>query len=81
MVGGIKPNNNIDLTEDIQFILKSTQALEGRFGLAVILCFICGKKNDKLHKRMLTHDLFGKGKYNKEPYWKALSKHTSFNKC
>lgn len=76
MFGGIKLNNSIDLTEDIQFILKSTQALEGRFGLAVIICFICGKKNDKLQKRMLTNDLYGKGKYATESYWKALSEYT-----
>lgn len=81
MVGDIKPNNSIDLTEDIQLILKSTQALDGRFGLTVLVCFICGKKNDKLYKRMLTHDLYGKGKYNTESYWKALSKYTYLNKC
>jgi len=71
MFGNSKPNVNIDLTEDIQLILKSTQALEGRFGLRIVICFMCGKKNEKLY-RFLTHELYEKGKYNTETYWNAL---------
>lgn len=74
MTNGIKSNNNVDLTEDIKLVLKCTHALEGRFGLVAIVNFICGKKNDKLSKHMLTNKLYGKGKYNTETFWKALSK-------
>jgi len=69
----LKPDDNVDLTEDIQLVLKCAQALEGRFGLVAVVNFICGKKNDKLYKRMLTHELYGKGNYNTEKFWKALS--------
>lgn len=72
MSGGVKPNDKVDLTEDIQLLLKCAQVLEGRFGLVVIVHFICGKKNDKIYKRLLTHELYGKGKYNTEIFWKAL---------
>lgn len=68
----LKLNNDVDLTEDIQLVLKCAQALKGCFGLVVIVNFICGKKTDKLHKYMLTHDLYGKGNYNTEKFWKAL---------
>lgn len=72
MFGKSKPNINVDLTDDIQLILKSTQALEGRFGLRMVICFMCGKKNEKLYQRFLIHDLYEKGKYNTETYWNAL---------
>lgn len=75
MVGDSKPNINIDLTEDIQLILNSTQALESRFGLRMVINFMCGKQNDKL-KRFLTHNLYEKGKYNTETYWNALGMYT-----
>lgn len=72
MSGVVKPNDNVDLTEDIQLLLKCAQALKGCFGLVAIVNFICGKKNDKIYKDMLTHELYGKGKYNTETFWKAL---------
>lgn len=72
MSGELNPDNDVDLTEDIQLLLKSAQVLEGCFGLVAIVNFICGKKNDKIYKRMLTHEIYGKGKYNTEIFWKAL---------
>jgi len=60
-------DNNVDLTEDIQLVLKCAQALGGCFGLVAILNFICGKKNDKLSK-YTTHKLYGKGNYNAETF-------------
>lgn len=74
MTDGANPINNIDLTEDIQLFLNGAKALEGRFGLVAIVNFICGKKSDKLYKRLLTHELYGKGSYNTETFWKALGK-------
>lgn len=74
MTDGASPSNDIDLTEDIQLFLNCAKALEGRFGLVAIVNFICGKKNDKLYKRLLTHELYGKGTYNTEAFWKALGK-------
>jgi len=74
MTGGCNSVNNIDLTDDIQLFLECAQALEGRFGLVVIVCFICGKKNEKLYDRLLSHKSYGKGKHNKEEFWKALGK-------
>jgi len=67
----LQPDNNIDLTEDIQLVLQCAQALGGYFGLVAIVNFICGKKNDKLSK-YTTHKLYGKGDYNTETFWKAL---------
>jgi len=52
-------------------LLKSAQALGGYFGLVAIVNFICGKKNDKLSKYTV-HQLYGKGNYNTETFWKAL---------
>ncbi|XP_026812817.1 Werner syndrome ATP-dependent helicase homolog [Rhopalosiphum maidis] len=69
----LQPDNNVDLTEDIQLLLKSAQALGGYFGLVAIVNFICGKKNDKLSKYTV-HQLYGKGNYNTETFWKALGK-------
>lgn len=74
MSNSLKSDNNIDLTEDIQLVLNCACVLEGRFGLMVIVNFICGKKNDKLYDRMLTNKLYGIGKYNTETFWKALGK-------
>lgn len=74
MTGGRTSNNDIDLTKEIHLLLKSAQALEGRFGLVVLISFVCGKKNGKLYNRMLTHQLFGKGKDYTELFWKALGK-------
>lgn len=73
MTGRIKPKNDIDLTEEIQFVLRCGEALNGRFGLNAIIDFICGSDKNKL-KSMLTHPLFGKGKNHQESFWKALSK-------
>ncbi|XP_050536750.1 bifunctional 3'-5' exonuclease/ATP-dependent helicase WRN-like isoform X2 [Daktulosphaira vitifoliae] len=69
-----KPKSSFDLTEDIQLVLKSVNALDGRLGIIASVCFICGKKSDKLYQRHTSHSLYGKGKYNTESYWKALAK-------
>lgn len=70
----IKIDNNVDLTEDIQLLLKCVQVLEGRFGLVVAVNFICGKKNDKFSKHLMTNKLFGMGTYNTDTFWKSLGK-------
>lgn len=80
MTDGLKPESNVDLTEDIQLFLKCAQALESRFGLVAVVNFVCGKKNDKLYKRLLTHQLYGKGTYNTETFWKALGKYEKKSK-
>lgn len=69
------PINNIDLTEDVQLLLNGAKALGGRFGLVAIVNFICGKKNEKLSQHLKTHELYGKGTYNTEIFWKALGKY------
>lgn len=75
MMGGLTPNNDVDLTKEIQLLLNSARALEGRFGLAVIISFVSGNKNAKLYNSMLKHQLYGKGKEYTEIFWKALGKY------
>lgn len=73
MTDGVQFNSNVDLTSEIQLLLKCTSVLEGRFGLVAVICFICGKKHDKLYDRHLSHSLYGNGKnLQTEAFWKAL---------
>lgn len=74
MTNNLQPDNNVDLLEEVQLVLKCAQALGGHYGLLTLVDFICGKKNKKFYERHLNHKLFGTGKYNTEIFWKALSK-------
>jgi superfamily II DNA helicase RecQ len=81
MTNNLQPDNNVDLLEDVQLVLKCAQALGGYYGLLTLVDFICGKRNKKFYERHLNHMLFGTGKYNTETYWKTLSKYMNVTTC
>ncbi|KAL1139347.1 hypothetical protein AAG570_006331 [Ranatra chinensis] len=63
-----------DLTDDALLLLEAAKALNGKFGLTVIILFLRGSESKRLPKTYCSHKLYGIGNRKSEAWWKCLGK-------
>lgn len=71
-IESIGEDGKYDFTEDAEKMLKSVEALQGRYGLTIYVLFLRGSKSNKLKEAHKKHNFYGCGKDKNENWWKSI---------
>ncbi|KAL3266169.1 hypothetical protein HHI36_010353 [Cryptolaemus montrouzieri] len=70
---GVDKDGYYDFKDDFKSMLKTIEALGGRFGVAIYILFLRGSRSAKLKDQFKKHPLHGCGKDKSENWWKSIN--------
>ncbi|XP_045478951.1 Werner syndrome ATP-dependent helicase-like [Harmonia axyridis] len=69
---GLDKEGKYDFTNDAEKMLRSVDALGGRYGLTTYILFLRGSRGSKLKENHKKHPFHGCGKDRNENWWKSI---------
>ncbi|GLH16215.1 Bloom syndrome protein homolog [Gryllus bimaculatus] len=73
-VDGLNEDGTYDFGEDAELLLSAANFFGGRFGITMIITFLCGGKNAKFRESEMENEVFGKGKHKPKEWWRGLGR-------